>query len=252
MDLLRMVVKKRSEDKTASKDGESMGRFASRVAKLRGEGPLSSSDEPEVTLEVVSINIKDIEVPPNYVRKSLGNISSLVESIKTYGIQQPLKVVKIKGTRKYRLVFGRRRLKAAEMAGLDAVPCIVELSTREDRLQMLCLAENMQRNSLSLLEEGELCQLLLSQNTALDELVRCSGITPDVIKEMIKLLELPPAIRQEILNCPELFPLALIKALMLAYHQSKVNGKKLLTAIQAKEISTAAEAEAYLAKISRT
>lgn len=250
MDLLRIVVKKRTEDNTLGKDADSAGRFTSRVAKLHGEGPMSSADEPEVTLEVVSINIKDIEIPPNYTRKAPGDVTSLVESIKVYGIQQPLKVVKIKGSRKYRLVFGRRRLKAAELAGLDAVPCIVELVTREDRLQMLSLVENVQRVPLNPLEEGEAYQQMISQNTPVDELAKNMGIPLRQIQEILEFFTLPQPVRKDIMAAPDRFTFAMLKVLVHAFRMSKVHGKKLFAAIASGEVSSAADAETYVNRLS--
>lgn len=251
MDLLRIVVKKRSEDKGGAKDNDMASRFTTRVAKLHGEGPMSSSDEPEVALEVVSINIKDIEIPANYIRKAIGDLTPLIESIKIYGIQQPLKVVKIKGSKKYRLVFGKRRLKAAETAGLDAVPCIVELVTREDRLQMLSLAENLQRHTLSPIEECEAYQQLLSQGTTVEELAKSLGLSVTNIKETLDFLNLPANVRKDISEKPERFSAAMLKVLGDAFRLSKIHGKKLFAVIESGEVKTSIEAEAFVSKLSR-
>jgi ParB/RepB/Spo0J family partition protein len=245
-----MVVKKRTEDQgTNVKDSESAGRFTTRVAKLRGEGPMATSEEPEVALEVISVNIKDIEIPSNYVRKTVGDVTPLVESIKIYGIQQPLKIVKLKGTKKYRLVFGRRRLRAAEIAGLHAVPCIVELATREDRLQMLSLAENMHRNDLTPLEEGDSYQQMLSKNTSLEELSKSLYIPADAIRQAIEFLTLPTPVQKDIMNCPERFSSAVLKILLQTFNTSKVNGKKLLTAVVSGEVKNPTDALIFISKL---
>lgn len=246
MDILRIVVNKRSEDKVQKKDSDKLGRFASRVSKLRGEGPEATSREPEVALEVVSINIQDIEVPPNYARKSLGDVTPLVSSIKIFGIQQPLKVVKLKGSKKFRLVFGRRRLKAAELAGLDAVPCIVELVTIENRLHMLSLAENLHRIVLSPIELGDTYQQLLNQNIELAELEKNLGISGEVIKEAVTLLSLPAAVRKDTMNNPERFSFAMLQILLNAFQRSKIHGKKLFNAIVAGEVTSSAEAKTFI------
>jgi ParB family chromosome partitioning protein len=247
VDLLRIVVKKRSEDSsTSTQDKDSLKRFSTRVAKLRGEGPMASSLEPEVTLEVVSINIRDIEVPANYVRKSVGDVHRLVSSIKAYGIQQPIKVVKVKGSKKFRLVFGSRRLKAAEIAGLDAVPCIVELVTREERLHMLCLAENLHRDALNPLEEGNILKEMQQGGVTMDDLAKNLGISIDNIKEIVELLDLPEAIRTEILLQPHAFTMAILKILLKAFRKSKTIGKNLLKAIGSGSVTTSAQAEAFI------
>ena len=253
MDILQIVVKKRTESQKSRKDADTLNRFASRVAKLRGEGPEATSDEPEVALEVVSINIRDIEIPPTYVRKALGDLSPLVASIKVYGLQQPIKVVKIRGTKKYRLVFGKRRLKAAESAGLDAIPCIVELVTRENRLQMLSLTENLHRANLNPLEEAGGYQQLVSQKNAdVDEVAKNLGTTAEKIKETSEFLNLPGGIRKTVMNKSESFSFGVLKVLASAFRQSKVYGKKLMQAIESGEVVTSVEAQYYLTNLSKS
>ncbi len=250
MDLLRIVVKKRAEVNAGSEgndDRESLSRFSSRVSKLRGEGPLASSNEPEVTLEVVSINICDIEVPVNYARQSVGDVTPLVASIKTYGIQQPIKVVKIKGSKKFRLVFGRRRLAAAQMAGFEAVPCIVELVTKEDRLQMLSLAENLHRTQLSPIEEGQILEEIKRGGVTLTDIANNLEISMDKIKDLLELLDLPEPVRKEVLKNPDQFTLTILKTLRTTYQKSQDMGKKLFSAILTGTVTSPKEAQTFLA-----
>lgn len=248
VDILKLVVTRRTEDKSkTAEDTESLGRFASRVSKLRGEGPMATSDEPEVALEVVSINIKDIEIPPHYPRYFSGNIEQLVASIRVFGIQQPIKVIKIKGSKKYRLVFGKRRIEAAVLAGLDAVPCIVELAAKEERLQMLLMAENLHRSNLYPLEEGAGYQHLLSQkNTGMDEVCNILGLSKQVVQEMIEILNLPAAIQKDIMSRPQIFTYAMLKVLLQAFRLSNNSGKKLFNAIVSGEVTSQAQAQPYL------
>ncbi len=247
MDLLQRVIKKRSEDQAKTRDVELLSSFANRVKKLKGEGPLPLSDEPEVTLEVVSINIRDIEVPPNYIRKSIGDISSLAKSIQVYGMQQPIKVVKIRGTKKYRLVFGRRRIKAAQEIGLEAVPCIVELVSQADRLMMLALTENISRSRLSPVEEGGgYKELTKNSESAIVELAKNLGRSLEYIKHTIDFLNFPDNVRKEVILQSDKFSWEILRLLMMAFRTSKVHGKKLFLAISSGQVKTAAEAEYFL------
>lgn len=250
MDVLRIVVKKRAEANAGTngvEDRESLSRFSNRVSKLRGEGPMTSDQEPEVTLEVVSINIEDIEIPKNYVRQVVGDVTPLVASIKTYGIQQPLKVVKIKGSKKFRLVFGRRRLAAAQLAGFEAVPCIIELMTKEDRLQMLAMAENIHRSTLSAVEQGQTLDELKKSGVTLSDIANSLEIGLDKIKELIDLMCLPELVRKEVMKNPDQFTLALLKTLRLAYQKSEDFGKRLFSAVLSGNVSSLKEAQAFLA-----
>jgi len=250
VDLLRIVVKKRSENAVASaQDRDSMSKFSSRVAKLHGEGPMATSIEPEVTLEVVSINICDIEIPPNYSRENVGDLAPLVASIKNYGVQQPIKVVKIRGSKKFRLVFGRRRLKASQLAGFDAVPCIVELVTKEDRLQMLSLAENLHRSDLNPLEQANtLKHMQKKQGVNIKDISEILGISMDTIKELTNLLDLPESIRNGVLEHAQQFSLDILKILGKAFKTSPASGQKLFQAILAGDVNTGREAEGFLSR----
>ncbi|WP_372364496.1 ParB/RepB/Spo0J family partition protein [Candidatus Uabimicrobium sp. HlEnr_7] len=247
MDLLRMVVKKRSEDNTRVKDSDSLGRFATRVAKLKGEGPLASSAEPEVTLEVIGINTIDIEIPKNYMRKSVGDLSPLVSSIKIYGIQQPLKVIKLRGTNKYQLVYGLRRLEAAKKAGHDSVPCIVELVTIENRLLSLSMVENFARLALNPIEEALAYQGLGDKVT--DELCRNIGKTSGYIQEAISLLSLPESVQEEVMAEPDLYTWGILMVLIKTYNTSGGHGRKLFQAIATGKVNTAKEAEIFVQSI---
>lgn len=245
MDLLRMVVKKRSEDNTRVKDSDSLTRFASRVAKLKGEGPLVSSLEPEVALEVVSINICDIEVPKNYIRKSVGNVTSLASSIRQFGIQQPIKVVKIKGANKYRLVFGLRRIQAAQKAGLDVVPCIVELVTIESRLMTLSMVENLSRLNLNAVEEG-FCYKTMGNAKITEDFCEAVGRTSKNINEAVNLLGLPEGVQEEVMAEPDLYTWGILMVLSKAYQTSSTHGKKLFQAIATGKVNTSKEAEIFV------
>lgn len=244
MDLLRMVVKKRSEDNSRVKDSDSLNRFATRVAKLKGEGPLASSAEPEVTLEVISINTTDIEVPKNYIRKSVGNISALVSSIKLYGIQQPIKVIKVRGTNKYRLVYGLRRLEAAKQAGHDSVPCIVELVTIENRLLTLSMVENFSRLGLNPIEQATAFKGLGDKVT--DELCRNIGKTSGYVQEAISLLNLPESVQEEVMAEPDLYTWGILMVLIKTYNTSSTHGRKLFQAIATGKVNTSKEAEIFV------
>jgi ParB/RepB/Spo0J family partition protein len=239
-----MVVKKRSEDNTRVKDSDSLSRFATRVAKLKGEGPLASSAEPEVTLEVIGINTVDIEVPKNYMRKSVGDLTALVSSIKLYGIQQPLKVIKLRGTNKYRLVYGLRRLEAAKQAGHDSVPCIVELVTIENRLLTLSMVENFARVNLNPIEEALAYKGLGDKMT--DELCRNIGKTSGYVQEAIGLLSLPDSVQEEVMAEPDLYTWGILMVLISAYKTSNTHGRKLFQAIATGKVNTSKEAEIFV------
>lgn len=79
-------------------------------------------------------------------------LRELADSITQYGILQPLTVRRKPDG--YELVAGERRLRAARLAGLKEVPCIL-LSVGEEESGMLALVENLQRRDLDFIEEAE-------------------------------------------------------------------------------------------------
>ncbi len=109
---------------------------------------------------VVEIPCEQIAPNPYQPRQDFGQneLLSLAASIKTDGILQPLSVRKIGDG--YELIAGERRLRAAIIAGLEAVPCIVsEVSDRNSAL--LALVENIQRRDLGFFEEADAISRLI-------------------------------------------------------------------------------------------
>lgn len=104
--------------------------------------------------KVIEIPCEQIAPNPYQPRQDFdrGELLSLAASIKSDGILQPL-AVRQKGD-KYELIAGERRLRAAMLAGLQAVPCIVtDVSDRNSAL--LSLIENIQRRDLNFFEEAD-------------------------------------------------------------------------------------------------
>ena len=108
------------------------------------------------------ISLNQIRPNPQQPRRSFDeeSLSELAESIRRYGILQPL-TVRRQGTG-YELVAGERRLRAAAMAGLREVPCLVAQVGEEDSA-LLALMENLQRRDLDCWEEAEALSRLIAR-----------------------------------------------------------------------------------------
>ena len=115
-------------------------------------GFLSIVKEKQVN-KVIEIETRKI-VPNRHQPRTdfdRADISSLADSISQNGILQPLTVRKCGDT--YELIAGERRLRAAKLCGLEAVPCIVlDISDRNSAI--LALVENIQRQDLSFFDEA--------------------------------------------------------------------------------------------------
>lgn len=144
------------------------------------------------TQRVLYLGVDTIRANPNQPRRSFDetSLASLAESIRRYGVLQPLTVRKCEGA--YLLVAGERRLRAAVMAGLTEVPCLLT-RTDEEEAALLSLVENLQRSDLHYLEEAAAIALLierygLSQEQAAQRL----GSSQSAVANKLRLLRLSP------------------------------------------------------------
>ncbi len=136
------------------------------------------------------------EIAPNPVqpRRNFdgGSLAELSESIKNYGILNPL-TVRLRGGR-YELVAGERRLRAAKLAGLSEVPCIPVEANMEDA-SLLALVENLQRQDLDFIEEAAgIRQLILLFGMSQEEAARRLGKSQSAVANKLRLLRLPPEV----------------------------------------------------------
>lgn len=113
----------------------------------------------------ILLNIEDIKLPKRQPRRSFNaqKMTELTESIKKYGILEPL-IVRNLNNNKYELVAGERRYRAAQEANLAKIPVIVKQLDEQQAFE-LALLENMQRDDLNPIDETEgmlelICQAL--------------------------------------------------------------------------------------------
>ncbi|WKG03571.1 ParB/RepB/Spo0J family partition protein [Mycolicibacterium sp. HK-90] len=127
-------------------------------------------------------------------------LSELVHSIREFGLMQPIVVREVKenGEAHYQLVMGERRWRAAQQAGLDAIPAIVR-ETGDDSMLRDALLENIHRVQLNPLEEAAAYQQLLDEfEVTHDELAARIGRSRPLISNMIRLLRLPIAVQRRV------------------------------------------------------
>jgi ParB family chromosome partitioning protein len=151
---------------------------------------------------IFSIEIEKIKPNPYQPRKEFdqNGLQSLAESIKDYGILQPLLVTRIEDKEKkeieYQLVAGERRLLAAKMAGFARVPVIIQEASLKEKLEV-SLIENVQRLDLNPLEKAEAFQQLRDEfNFSQKEIARLVGKSREAVANTLRLLELPNEIKQ--------------------------------------------------------
>jgi ParB family chromosome partitioning protein len=121
-------------------------------------------------------------------------LSELAESIKAQGVIQPI-VVRELSPGKFEIVAGERRWRASQEAGLAAVPVVVR--DLDDRTVIaMALIENIQREDLNPLEEAQSLQRLIGEFSLTHaEAAEAVGRSRAAVSNLLRLLELPPAIR---------------------------------------------------------
>ena len=140
---------------------------------------------------IVYLSTDDIYPNPVQPRKLFDDesLEELSRSIRDYGILNPLSV-RIRGSR-YELVAGERRLRAAKLAGLREVPCIL-LDVNMEDASLIALVENLQRRDLDFIEEANgINQLIRMFGMSQEEAARRIGKSQSAVANKLRLLKLP-------------------------------------------------------------
>ena len=167
----------------------------------RGLGAIFTSQNTELARVQPKDIVQEIfvsAVQPNRYQPrkefNLDALKELAESIKVYGILQPIIVRKL-GVDSYELIAGERRLRASKIAGLEKIPAIIRDYT-DTQSSEISIIENIQRQDLNAIEEAQ----------AYDRLIRDFGFTQEQIGERIgrsgsyvanilRLLKLTPTVK---------------------------------------------------------
>lgn len=147
--------------------------------------------------QVRKVEVGDLVPNPHQPRSVFDDaaLEGLADSIKAYGIVQPL-VITPHGQGKYAIVAGERRWRAAQLAGLDKVPAVVRTTKELERLE-IALVENVQRVDLSPLEQAVSIERLHQQfSMTYESIAKRLGKAGSTVNNIVRLLQLPNAARQ--------------------------------------------------------
>ena len=150
-------------------------------------------------VQVLHIPLSKIVPNPYQPRKEFESeaLSELADSIRQYGVLQPLLVAPGKGDT-YILIAGERRLRASTMAGLGTVPVIVSEYTSQ-QIAEIALIENLQRKDLHYLEEAEGYEKLVNTFHLTQESMAIRvGKKQSTIANKLRLLRLPGSVRKKL------------------------------------------------------
>lgn len=134
--------------------------------------------------QIPTSKIDDVKIPIRSIDGA--TIHDLKESIKLYGIIQPL-VVRLKPDNRYEILCGRHRLCAAKGVELDTVSCVVKTNISDDEALFFSLQENIQRLEMDPIKEGEIYFNLLQHTYSTESLMQKLGKSKLHIQSRIQI-----------------------------------------------------------------
>jgi ParB family chromosome partitioning protein len=177
--------------------------MSARQTLGRGFGSLIPEDLDRTILEedkhrVQKVLIDDIKPNPDQPRREFdpAQLTDLSESIKQYGVLQPIILVRYEGSNDYKIIAGERRWRAAKAAKLTHIPAIIRSLEELEQIE-LSLIENIQRVDLSPLEQALAVFKLQQQfNLSLDQIAQKLGKASSTVSNLTRLLQLPEPARE--------------------------------------------------------
>ena len=169
------------------------GTSAGSGTKIKKEETINSSGE-------MLVKINEVEPNREQPRKEFDEdaLMELADSIKQFGILQPLLVQKKKDY--YEIIAGERRWRAAKIAGLKEVPVIVKEYTNQEIVE-ISLIENIQRENLNPIEEAMAYKRLLEEfNLKQDEVAERVSKSRTAVTNSMRLLKLSTRVQQMIVD----------------------------------------------------
>ena len=179
--------------------------FGSSNNKSSGKNTVTKTVTKEVVKEVVKEvekTLKITEIEPNHgqPRKNFDEdaLNELAESIKQFGVLEPLIVTK--KDKYYEIIAGERRWRAARIAGIKEVPVVIRDYTPKEIME-ISLIENIQREDLNPIEEALAYESLINEyNLKQDEVAERVSKSRSTITNSLRLLKLCDKVRQMVID----------------------------------------------------
>ncbi|MGP1392709.1 MAG: ParB/RepB/Spo0J family partition protein [Candidatus Cryptobacteroides sp.] len=155
--------------------------------------------EPQDTADILRIPVDMIEPNPFQPRMSFDKeaLEELAESIRTFGLIQPITVRK-KSTDKYQIISGERRFKACRIAGMDMIPAYIRDANDQGMLEM-AIVENIQRENLDPIEVAMSYQRLIEECMLTQEqMAERVGKKRASVTNYLRLLKLPARVQHDL------------------------------------------------------
>ncbi|MEO8401574.1 MAG: ParB/RepB/Spo0J family partition protein [Gammaproteobacteria bacterium] len=152
------------------------------------------------SFEAVDLCLLQIEPDKNQPRKNFSehSLEELASSIKQHGVIQPIIVRDIDKGKKYQIIAGERRWRAAKMIGLKTIPAIIKEYDKANRMAV-SLIENIQRDNLNPLEEAQAIQSLLEEcYMTHSQVAESLGKSRTTVSNLLRLLALSTKVKEMI------------------------------------------------------
>jgi ParB family chromosome partitioning protein len=146
--------------------------------------------------ELVYISVDELHAHPDNPRREIGDLTDLVESIKSKGIMQNLTVVP-RAEGGYTVIIGHRRSAAAREAGLEAVPCVIVEMSEHDQVATMLL-ENMQRVDLTAYEQAQGFQMMMDLGDTVEGIAQKTGFSKKTVKQRLEMAKLSKKTLKEV------------------------------------------------------
>ena len=210
-------------------DTEGAGSSKKEAASKDKEGVEKNFTDPAERVNIVlHVPVDHIRANPNQPRKGFDEerLEELADSIKKHGLIQPITVRYI-GEKRFELISGERRLRAAKLAGIDEIPAYIREADDEQSMSF-ALIENIQREELNPLEVAMGYKRLLEEfDYTQAEVANRVGKNRTTVTNMLRLLNLPDFIQAALVSNE----ITVGHARALITVEKKTDQQKLLTKI---------------------
>jgi ParB family chromosome partitioning protein len=169
-----------------------------KILSIHGSSPREESYD---TKRIENIPINRVKPNPYQPRKSfsVNSLEELAQSIRQYGIIQPITVRRLT-EESYELIAGERRLRAAKLAGFDYIPAII-MNTLEEDSAIMAMIENLQRENLHYLEEAKgYASLIEDHDFTQEELAMKLGKSQSTIANKLRILKLSNEVKDVLIR----------------------------------------------------
>ena len=160
---------------------------------------VSAGAQPQNTSDVLRIPVDLIEPNPFQPRMNFDNeaLQELAESIRTFGLIQPI-TVRRKGDGKYQIISGERRYRASIQAGMDMIPAYIKDASEQGMLEM-AIVENIQRENLDPIEVAMSYQRLIEEcRLTQEQMADRVGKKRASVANQLRLLKLPAKVQHDL------------------------------------------------------